>query len=60
MRTSHPINQIPGLKWLFRAEGKAKRREDLLVFITPRLLNADRKMPGLPSGAELWNSREGG
>jgi type IV pilus secretin PilQ/predicted competence protein len=51
------FNQIPGLRWLFRSESKAKRREDLLVFLTPRSLKASRTAGDLPSAAELWENR---
>jgi type IV pilus assembly protein PilQ len=51
------LDKIPGLKWLFRNESKSKRREDLLVFLTPRSLQASRTPGGLPSAAELWEKR---
>jgi type IV pilus secretin PilQ/predicted competence protein len=51
------LNTIPGLKWIFRSESKNKRREDLLVFLTPRALLASRAVGDLPSAAELWENR---
>jgi type IV pilus assembly protein PilQ len=53
------FDAIPGLKWLFRNESKSKRREDLLVFLTPRVLTSVPKSAALPSGAELWQNRDG-
>ena len=51
------FNQIPGLKWLFRSDSDTKRREDLLVFITPRVLTNGTSADGLPSAGELWEHR---
>jgi type IV pilus secretin PilQ/predicted competence protein len=51
------LNQIPGLKWLFRSDSDAKRREDLLVFITPRVLTSGADADALPSAGELWQHR---
>jgi type II secretory pathway component GspD/PulD (secretin) len=51
------LSTIPGLKWLFRSESTLKRREDLLVFLTPRVLATARSDDGLPSAAELWQNR---
>jgi type IV pilus assembly protein PilQ len=50
---------IPAIGWLFKAESKAKRREDLLVFLTPRVLKT-AATGVLPSGAELWENRGAG
>ena len=50
------LSSIPGLNWLFRNEGKLNRREDLLVFLTPRIIKGAGS-PGLPSGQELWDNR---
>jgi len=50
------LSTIPVIKWLFKSDSTQKRREDLLVFLTPRVMtmaNAD----GLPSAAELWQNR---
>jgi type IV pilus assembly protein PilQ len=32
------LGRVPGLGWLFRRSLKSKRREELLVFLTPRIL----------------------
>jgi type IV pilus assembly protein PilQ len=53
------FDAIPGLKWLFRNESRLKRREDLLVFLTPRVLTSVPKSAALPSAAELWQNRDG-
>jgi type IV pilus assembly protein PilQ len=50
---------IPGIGWLFNAESKAKRREDLLVFLTPRVLKT-AATAALPSAVELWENRDAG
>ena len=56
-RTGLPFfKDIPGLGWLFRNLNKSDAREDLLVFLTPRVMGSSH--PGLPSAAELWTHRE--
>jgi type IV pilus secretin PilQ/predicted competence protein len=56
-RTGLPFfKDIPGLGWLFRDALKSDAREDLLVFLTPRVLGSAH--PELPSAAELWTHRE--
>jgi type IV pilus assembly protein PilQ len=50
------LKDIPGLGWLFRDVNRADRREDLLVFLTPRIMGGPRH--GLPSAEELWMHRE--
>ena len=52
------FGEIPGLSWLFKSESRIKRREDLLVFITPRVLGPYR-VKNLPSAAQLWQRRGG-
>lgn len=49
------FNDLPALGWLFGRVDRSRRTEDLLVFLTPRILRA----PGatLPSAAELWQDR---
>jgi type IV pilus secretin PilQ/predicted competence protein len=53
------FDSIPGLRWLFRNQSKSKRREDLLVFLTPRVITAVQAGASLPSAAELWQNRNG-
>ncbi|HSQ01566.1 MAG TPA: type IV pilus secretin PilQ, partial [Candidatus Dormibacteraeota bacterium] len=53
--------EIPGIKWLFQAESTQKRREDLLVFLTPRVLhNAVGANSALPTAQQLWDTRGDG
>jgi len=51
------FDTIPGIGWLFGSTSRIKRREDLLVFITPRVLGP-YKSKALPTGQELWNRRD--
>lgn len=50
------LRSIPVLGWLFRSIHKTDAREDLLVFLTPRILSRDRSA-NLPSADELWKNR---
>ena len=50
------LRSIPVLGWLFRSLSKTDAREDLLVFLTPRILSRDRSI-SLPSADELWKNR---
>jgi type IV pilus assembly protein PilQ len=50
------FNELPGLSWFFKKESKAKRREDLLVFLTPRVLK-NAAVADLPTAAQLWQDR---
>jgi type IV pilus secretin PilQ/predicted competence protein len=52
------LQNIPGLGWLFRDLNKSDRREDLLVFMTPRIMGAPSGV--LPSAEELWRGRDSG
>lgn len=52
--------EIPGIKWLFQAESIQKRREDLLVFLTPRVLHNAGTQGALPTAQQLWENRDGG
>ncbi len=47
---------LPGLNWLFKSDSRVKRREDLLVFITPRVIGPYR-VRNLPSASQLWQRR---
>jgi type IV pilus assembly protein PilQ len=49
------LRDLPGLGWLFQRDDKSRRREDLLVFLTPHVLGAGGEP--LPSGIELWQDR---
>lgn len=39
------LRKIPVLGWLFKSKSQTSVRNELLVFITPRILNADRTLP---------------
>ncbi len=52
------LNHIPGFSWLFKATHKADSREDLLVFLTPRIMGEARG--DLPNAEELWKHRDSG
>jgi len=54
------LNHVPGLSWLFRNSSKSSRREDLLLFLTPRILGSTGALGELPSGADLWKTRNDG
>ena len=50
------LRKVPGLGWLFRGNTNSRVKDELLVFITPKL------MPGvptssLPSAQQLWENR---
>jgi len=46
-RTGTPgLMDVPGLNWLFKRDGKSSAKEDLLIFITPTILQPQ----GSPSG----------
>jgi len=49
------LRSVPGLGWLFRNLSKTDRREDLLVFLTPRILTVPSS--DLPSASDLWKHR---
>jgi type IV pilus assembly protein PilQ len=49
------LKDIPVLGWLFRSNSRADRREDLLVFLTPRILGSPAS--GMPSASDLWRNR---
>jgi type IV pilus assembly protein PilQ len=53
------LNTLPVFKWLFQNDVKAKRREDLLVFLTPRVLKT-AITGALPSATQLWENRDAG
>src|SRR4029450_4664919 len=47
------LNTRPVIKWLFQNDVNTKRREDLLVFLTPRVLKTVTT-GALPSATQLW------
>jgi type IV pilus assembly protein PilQ len=52
------LRSIPGLGWLFKRQLKADRKEELLVFLTPKIL--DTGTASLPPAERLWSSRPKG
>lgn len=50
------LREIPGFGWLFRELSKTDRREDLLVFLTPRIMGGPAA--NLPSAEDLWKNRD--
>lgn len=56
-RTGVPFfKDIPGFGWMFRDVNRNDSREDLLVFLTPRIISGVRGT--LPTAEELWTHRE--
>jgi type IV pilus secretin PilQ/predicted competence protein len=51
------FNNIPGLRWLFKTTSNNTRREDLLIFLTPRILGGTGATQHMPSASDLWNHR---
>jgi len=52
------FKDIPGLGWFFRNDSSIDAREDLLVFLTPRIMGAIAAEASLPSAQELWQNRQ--
>lgn len=52
------LRGIPGLGWLFKRQLKAERKEELLVFLTPKIL--DTGTASLPPAERLWSGRPRG
>ena len=52
------LRDIPGIRWLFQSTFRQDRREDLLVFLTPRIMGGPQGT--LPSAEDLWKSQDSG
>ena len=52
------LNSIPGLGWLFKVTINNDSQEELLVFITPKIVWRDLSNAALPSARDLWQSRD--
>jgi len=50
------LRDTPGLGWLFRGRNNTNVKDELLVFITPKLA-AGTPTTGLPTAQQLWESR---
>jgi type IV pilus assembly protein PilQ len=51
------LRRIPALGWLFKRVLEARRREELLVFLTPKIVASTA---GLPDAQRLWEERRQG
>lgn len=52
------LKDVPILGWLFKNRSNLDRRQELLVFITPRVVWRTVSPGALPSAATLWNERD--
>lgn len=52
------LKDIPILGWLFKNRSTQDRRQELLVFITPRVVWRTVQPGALPSAAKLWQERD--
>ena len=52
------LKDIPILGWLFKNRSTQDRRQELLVFITPRVVWRTVQSGALPSAAKLWKERD--
>jgi len=50
------LRKVPGLGWLFRGNTNSRTKDELLVFITPKLMPGV-PMANLPSAQHLWENR---
>lgn len=51
------LSKIPVLGWLFKTTRDFDNRQELLVFITPRVVWRPAAPGGLPSAEDLWRNR---
>ena len=52
------LRRVPGLGWLFKRVLKSHRREELLVFLTPKIVASGTA--ALPPAERLWEGRQHG
>src|SRR5262249_2272808 len=50
------LRETPGLGWLFRGRNNTRIKDELLIFVTPKLA-AGTSTVGLPTAQQLWESR---
>ena len=50
------LRDVPGLGWLFQGRNNTRVKDELLVFITPKLV-AGISTAGLPTAQQLWENR---
>jgi type IV pilus assembly protein PilQ len=53
------LRTMPGLGWLFRNNVNSRAKDELLVFITPKLVTG-APVAGLPTAQQLWENRSKG
>ena len=52
------LRKIPGIGWFFKRMFRDRQREELLVFITPRIVDSGgAKFTNLPQAEKLWDKR---
>ena len=51
------LRDTPGIGWLFRGKNRSQTKDELLVFITPRLTTSSSPV-GLPTVKQLWERRK--
>jgi type IV pilus assembly protein PilQ len=54
------LREVPGLGWLFKRMLETNRREELLVFLTPKVVSGGTAKAGLPGAERLWEERRQG
>jgi type IV pilus assembly protein PilQ len=52
------LNKIPVFGWLFKRQLKQDRKEELLVFLTPKIIESGTA--SLPPAERLWEGRPRG
>jgi type IV pilus assembly protein PilQ len=52
------LNKIPAIGWLFRRNLETNHHEELLVFLTPKIVETGTA--SLPPAERLWSDRRGG
>lgn len=52
------LRSVPGLGWLFKRNLENNRQEELLVFLTPKVVDPGNQ--GLPPADQLWQHRSAG
>ena len=50
------LRHVPGLGWLFKDKTDRRTKDELMIFLTPRIV-AGVSTASLPSSGQLWKSR---
>jgi type IV pilus secretin PilQ/predicted competence protein len=53
------LRRVPAVGWLFKRMLRNRRKDEMIVFLTPRVVNAEG-LPRLPSAEQLWQERNKG